>query len=85
MTIAGARIALKDAVLVQSAQSWLKRGEPFEALRELEQLPRRERAKNSQVKQRRNPASSACAVLAFFLIPAPEPLHELREGIGNPC
>jgi hypothetical protein len=56
MTIAGARFALKDAVHVQGAQFWLKLGEPFEALRELEQLPRR---------ARRHPWAVSVFVVAF--------------------
>ncbi len=36
--IAGVRIALKDAIHVKGAEFWLKLGEPYEALQELDQI-----------------------------------------------
>ncbi len=39
MKVVGSHLPLRDALLIKSAEFWLKLGQPVQALLELEQLP----------------------------------------------
>lgn len=75
MVIAQARIALVDALHVQSAELWLRLGEPLQALRELERLSRR---------ARRHPWAEAVFMAAFGTLREPGYFQALGSAVGRP-